>query len=714
MRDKFFGRKAAPAADGLRSIAPLDREMPAGDSGGMAIDVRGPFAEAIEQTSMVALQGVDRDGIICTWNDASAKLYGIARADAIGRHFCDLLTFRGTTAAFDAVLTTMWESGQPALPCDWQVSTVSGKLLWVYSTMFPVLEHGQTRQVFCMDIDITDRKQAEQALRLSAQVFENSHEGIIILDAQWRIVSVNAAFTAMTGFSEQQLTGAKESLLRSEEHDAAFYDAIHDEVSRNGHWQGELWGRRSNGEAFPAWASISAVPGGVRDIVNFIVIFCDISDRKAAEERVRHLSEHDILTGLPNRILLRDRLQQAIAAARRNRGKLAVLFLDLDRFKNVNDSLGHHIGDKLLQTVAERLKKCVRGNDTVSRQGGDEFVVMLTEIGGVEQVAHIAANILHSASMAYQIEGHALTITTSIGISMYPDDGQDMDALLRNADTAMYHAKESGRNSYQFFNPDMNVRMVARLTLERQLKTALEQEQFFLAYQPEIDIASGRIIGVEALLRWQHPDAGMLTPGHFLEAAEACGLILPIGDWVLQTACRQARSWHDQGTPMMVGVNLSAIQFRQKDLLQKIREVLRQTGLAPQYLELEITESVLVDSAGAALETMHALRAMGVVLAVDDFGTGYSSLNFLKHCPVDKLKIDQSFVRHLSGDANDAAIIRAILIMAKSLKLKVIAEGVETNDQLEFLRSQGCDEFQGNYCTQPVPASELPQFPRTN
>jgi diguanylate cyclase (GGDEF)-like protein/PAS domain S-box-containing protein len=753
-----------------------------------------------------------------------------------------LLVSRGNRAEFEAALARIWDSGQPALPCDMRITTASGKTVWVYSTMFPAIESGHTWRVFCMDIDITQRKereqhllesedrireffdksadaiimmregqiqefnpaalhlfgygdhqtglmgatpfnispqyqpdgrpskekmeemhaialakgshrfewqyctydkrafwgevtltaldgrsdsfmyamvrditgrkQAERELQLSAQVFENSHEGVVILDAGWRIVRVNAAFTAMTGFHEQEITRVEKSVLRSGAHEPEFYEQIKDEVRRNNHWQGEIWGRRSNGEMFPAWASISAVRGSDRRIVNFIVIFSDISERKASEERIRHLSEHDFLTGLPNRVLLLDRLQQAIAAARRNRDKLAVLFLDLDRFKIINDSLGHHIGDKLLQSVAERLKKCVRGNDTVSRQGGDEFVVMLTEIGGSEQVAHIAANILHAIGMPYHIEEHTLTITTCVGISMYPDDGQDMDTLVRHADIAMYHAKESGRNNYQFFDHDMNVRMVERATLEQRLRVALDQDQFVLEYQPEIEIASGRIIGVEALLRWQHPDAGLLMPAQFLQAAEASGLIVPIGDWVLRAACRQARSWHEQGMPVHIGVNLSVIQFRQKDFLQKLRDVLRQTGLPPEYLELEITENVLVDPASPVMETMRALREMGVVLAVDDFGTGYSSMRYLRYFPVDKLKIDQSFIRDLADDANDAAIIRAILIMAKSLKLKVIAEGVETTDQLDFLRLQGCDEFQGHYFAQPVRAAELPHYLR--
>jgi diguanylate cyclase (GGDEF)-like protein/PAS domain S-box-containing protein len=817
--------------------------MTGGKDNGDEVNVLARFAGVIQQMPIVAVQGFDRNGIIDVWNDTSETLYGISRDAAIGRHICDLLTFRGKHAEFEARLASMWDSRQPAMPSDMQIITPSGKQVWTYSTMFPTVENGHTQRICCMDIDITqrkereqnlldteirireffntsadaiimlrkgeieefnpaalhlfgygnkqsglkgavpyeispryqpdgrlskekmeemhaiamakgthrfewqyctydkrlfwgevtltaldgshdafmyamvrditDRKNAERELQLSAQVFEGSQEGIVIFDDKWCAMRVNAAFTAMIGYTEQEIVGIAKPMLRSNMHDPEFYEQIKETVRRHDHWQGEIWGQRRNGATFPAWASVSAVRGADQRIVNYIVIFSDISERKASEERIRHLSEHDFLTGLPNRVLLLDRLHQAIATARRNRGKLAMLFLDLDRFKNINDSLGHHIGDKLLQTVAERIKKCVRNNDTVSRQGGDEFVVMLTEIGGSEQVAHIAANILQAISIPFQIENHTLTVTTCVGISMYPDDGRDEDTLIKNADTAMYHAKESGRNNYQFFDHDMNVRMVERLTMEHQLRAALDHKQFMLEYQPQLDIASGRIIGAEALLRWHHPDAGLLMPTQFLHAAEASGLIVPIGDWVLQAACQQGKNWYDQGMPMHVGVNLSVIQFRQKDFLQKVKDVLEQTGLPPRYLELEITESVLIDAAGTAMETMRALREMGVTLAVDDFGTGYSSLSYLKHFPVDKLKIDQSFVRDLADDANDAAIIRAILIMAKSLKLKVIAEGVETIDQLDFLRMQGCDEFQGHYFTQPVQAAEMPHFVRS-
>jgi diguanylate cyclase (GGDEF)-like protein/PAS domain S-box-containing protein len=675
-----------------------------------AANVETPFVAAIEKTPLVAIQGFTRDGTIQVWNEASTVLYGIARADAIGKRIQDLLKPVGVDGSFEAELAQIWDSGQASPPRDWKITTVNGKQVWVYSNMYPIMLNGKTELIFCTDIDITERKESEHFLRLAAQVFESSRDAILITDAERRIVSINRSFTDITGYAPEDVLGKSTLSLYAGFYQPAFFEQIGTAITQSGHWQGELWGRRKDGSTYPAWVSMTVVYDEHGKIDNYIGIFSDITERKQTEEHIRHMVEHDFLTGLPNRALLLDRLQQALASAKRNRCKLAVLFLDLDRFKDVNDTLGHQVGDKLLQAVAERLKKCVRGNDTVSRQGGDEFVIMLADIRGVEQAAHIAGNILKSIGQPYRIDEHALAISTCIGISVFPGDGSDIDTLIKHADTAMYHAKAGGRNGYQFFNHDMNARIVARITLENQLRRALADEQFDLHYQPEIQIATGRVVAAEALIRWRHPDAGLLAPERFLSVAEECGLIVTIGDWVLCTACRQARRWLDLGLPICVGVNLSAIQFRQKNFLEKVKDALEKTGLPPHLLELEITESVLFDNTRASIDTMHALRDLGVRLAVDDFGTGHSSLSYLKHFPVDKLKIDRTFVHDLSTDPNDAAIIRAILIMAKSMKLGVTAEGVETFDQLAFLRAQGCDEYQGNYLTRPLRAAELMPF----
>ncbi|BBP05250.1 hypothetical protein TPL01_23990 [Sulfuriferula plumbiphila] len=436
-----------------------------------------------------------------------------------------------------------------------------------------------------------------------------------------------------------------------------------------------------------------------------------------AKVRMAHLAQHDPLTDLPNRILLNDRLAQAIALARRQGKQLAVMFLDLDRFKHINDSLGHAVGDQLLQSVAKRLTAGVRSSDTVCRQGGDEFVILLADVEHAKDTALSAQKILAVLTVPYRIDQLELHVTVSIGISIYPEDGHDADTLIKSADTAMYHAKENGRNNYQFFEQDMNVLAVERHSIEGGLRRALERQEFMLHYQPKINLETGTISGVEALVRWQHPQRGLILPEQFVWIAEDCGLIVPMGAWVLREACRQAQAWQDAGLPPIpVAVNISAMQFRHKDFLESLTGILKDTGLAPRYLELELTESVLMHDADSTACILKVLKAMGVRLAIDDFGTGYSSLSYLKRFPIDTLKIDQSFMRditHATADSDDAAIVAAVVSMGKSLNQRVIAEGVETREQLAFLQAQGCGEGQGFYFSRPVTAEELVTLLRT-
>jgi diguanylate cyclase (GGDEF)-like protein len=420
------------------------------------------------------------------------------------------------------------------------------------------------------------------------------------------------------------------------------------------------------------------------------------------------LAQHDFLTDLPNRLLLNDRLAQAIALARRDGNQLAVLFLDLDRFKHINDSLGHAIGDQLLQSVAERLAACVRTSDTVSRQGGDEFVILLSKVEHAKDAARSAEKMLAALTTSHRIAQHDLHVTVSIGIGIYPDDGQDAETLVKSADTAMYHAKENGRNNYQFFTQDMNLRAVERQSLEGGLRRAVGRQEFVLHYQPKVNLETGAITGAEALIRWLHPVRGLILPAQFVPIAEDCGLIVPIGQWVVREACRQIRVWLDAGLrPTPVAVNISAVEFRTKDFLESVRATLEDTCLEPRYLELELTESVLMQDAESTTSVLQALKAMGVQLAVDDFGTGYSSLSYLRQFPIDALKVDQSFVHDITSDPEDATIVSAVIGMGKNLKQRVIAEGVETREQLAFLQSQGCDEGQGYYFSQPVVAEEF-------
>jgi diguanylate cyclase (GGDEF)-like protein len=439
-----------------------------------------------------------------------------------------------------------------------------------------------------------------------------------------------------------------------------------------------------------------------------VIVFHDVSAARAMSVQMTHSAQHDVVTSLPNRLLLNDRISQAIALARRQNRPLAVIFLDLDRFKYINDSLGHAVGDKLLQSVARRLLASVRGSDTVSRQGGDEFVILLSEITYPEDAATSAKKLLLSLSAFHFIAGQDLHIDGSIGISVYPEDGEDAETLIKNADTAMYHAKENGRNNFQFFKPEMNRKAVERQSLEGSLRHALEREEFLLHYQPKVNLDTGEITGVEALIRWQHPDRGLVPPAQFVPIAEDCGLIVQIGRWVLRETCRQARAWQDAGLPLVpFAVNVSAVEFRDKDFVEGVRAILSETGLEARYLELELTERVLMEDAESTTSVLQQLKMMGVQLAVDDFGTGYSSLSYLQQFPIDVLKIDQSFVHRITIDPDDSSIVSAIIHMGKSLKHLVVAEGIETQEQRAYLQTQRCTEGQGYLFSRPLAAAQF-------
>jgi diguanylate cyclase (GGDEF)-like protein/PAS domain S-box-containing protein len=443
-------------------------------------------------------------------------------------------------------------------------------------------------------------------------------------------------------------------------------------------------------------------------VIGSVLIFRDVTAARAMAEQIAHSAEHDLLTGLPNRLLLNDRVGQAIAMAQRHLGKVALLFLDMDGFKHINDSLGHPAGDRLLQSIANRLRDCVRAPDTVSRQGGDEFIVLLQEVKEPEDVAIAAKRLLKSLSETYSMDQRNLHITTSIGVSLYPDDGLDAETLIKNADTAMYQAKENGRQSYQFFKSEMNVKAVERQSIEEDLRRALERKEFTLHYQPKINLKTGAITGAEALLRWAHPTRGSIPPLQFIPIAEDSGLILPIGSWVMREACRQARVWRDAGLPLAtMAVNVSAVQFRNENFLEDLFATLTESGLDPEYLELELTESVLMKHTELAASILKILRGKGVQVSVDDFGTGYSSLSYLQKFPLDALKIDQSFVRWITTNPNEATLVSAIIHMGQSLHLRVIAEGVETSEDLAFLKAHNCDEAQGYYFSRPVPADQF-------
>ena len=559
-----------------------------------------------------------------------------------------------------------------------------------------------------------ERKSAGDELRLAASVFNENVEAIMIADRDTSILRVNPAFSRITGYSGDEAIGQSTNMLKSGRQDREFYAEFWNALLEDNVWQGEIWNRCKDGRIIPVWQTISVVRDASGEIEQFISIFSDISEKKLSEERIYHLAHYDVLTGLPNRSSFHKGFEDALLHAERHSRRVALLFLDLDHFKLINDASGHPAGDELLKQVALRLKETVREEDTVARLGGDEFTVLLDDIHSVEDASLVAEKILQQLAKPFRLDHSELVITASIGISLFPNDGNDVSTLLKNADTAMYRAKERGRNNFQFFTVEMNTRALERLSLQSALRSALKRNEFLLHYQPQVDMQSGEIIGLEASVRWQHPEQGLVPPGIFIPVAEESGLIVPLGEWVMKEACTQNRRWLDEGLPAVrIAVNLSGRQFVRQDLLGVVRKVLDEAGLEPQYLELELTESTIMEHVDETIETLLALRKLGVHFAIDDFGTGYSSMAYLKRFTIDKLKIDQSFVRDLATDSDDAAIVTATIAMAHNLNLTVIAEGVETEEQLHFLKDNGCEQMQGYYFSRPLPAQEITELLRS-
>jgi diguanylate cyclase (GGDEF)-like protein/PAS domain S-box-containing protein len=675
------------------------------------------LAQSYLDTAETIIVVIDLDGRISTINRKGCQVLGWKEADLLGQLWSSAAQRNPDLAGEeDAQLSRLLagdaESG--AAYHEAHLVTRNGELrqiAWHDAVLRD--EQGTLTGVLKCGEDITDRKEADEKLQLFARVFEQSGEAIIITGPGSEILAVNSTFTRLTGYSQDDALGQNPRILQSGKESCEFYRSMWEILSRENYWQGELWNKRKDGSLYPKWLAISVVRNDQGEVINYIGSFTDISERKQAASRIERLAHYDPLTNLPNRYNLLGKLTQALELAKRSVTNLSLLFIDLDHFKNINDSLGHHIGDILLNQVAERLLESVRSADIVARLGGDEFVVVLQQIHSGIDAALIATKIQQSLSQTFQLEGHSLHVTPSIGISVFPYDGENVDDLMKNADLAMYHAKGKGRNNYQFYKTEMNEDVHERLLLESDLLAAIGREEFILHYQPQIDLATGRAIGVEALVRWQHPVRGMVMPDIFIPLAEETGLILPIGDWVLKSACRQMAAWSLEGLPpFRMAVNLSARQFKKGNLPGMLEDLILATGIDPHLLELEITESVAMDNPERAIYHLRRFREMGIELAIDDFGTGYSSLSYLKLFPVNRLKIDSSFIQSIETGSEDSAIAAATIALAHTLGKAVVAEGVETEGQLSFLRAQNCDIVQGYLFSVPLPARELVDFVR--
>ena len=664
----------------------------------------------ISTTASDAIVIVNEQMHVQYWNPAAEAVFGMPGIEAMGRSLDAVLTSPDVMQALrQRLASAMRHEPPPATGQNLEVSALhrDGSQFTVELSLSPFELRGQW-QIVVIVRDISARKRAEADLRIAATAFE-AQEGILVTDPALRILRVNKSFTRITGYVADDVLGQKPSVLGSGRHDDHYYEAMWESLKTTGAWEGEIWNRRKNGEVYPELLSIAAVKDAAGEVVNYVGTFSDITVSKAAADEIENLAFYDPLTLLPNRRLLLDRLKQALAFSARSGSSGALLFIDLDNFKMLNDTMGHDMGDMLLQQVGERLVACVRKRDTVARIGGDEFVVVLEELSpgamdAAAQAESIAGKILESLTRPYALGSNEHRNTPSIGVTIFQGEHGEMEELLKQADIAMYQAKNSGRNAVRFFDPAMQVGLNARVQMEAELRDALARDQLVLYYQAQIS-QHGQVLGAEVLIRWQHPDKGMVSPAMFIPLAEDTGLVLTIGQWVLDTACAQLSHW--AADPRMAGltlaVNVSARQFRQHDFVEQVRATLQRHGTPPGRLKLELTESMLLHDIEGTIAKMQALKEQGVQFSLDDFGTGYSSLQYLKQLPLDQLKIDQSFVHDITTDNSDKAIVTAIIDMARHLELSVIAEGVETEAQRSLLQASGCLHYQGFLFGRPVP-----------
>lgn len=666
-------------------------------------DTRQEYAHFYD-ISPVGYCSLNSDGIIINANEALATMLDTTKQQLINQHFADFVFDTDTDIFYSYSLALASIHNKLPRSCELRLATKNNQPFWVKIDS----EHHAALTLLAVT-DIRRLKAMETELILATTIFEGGEEAIMIASPNQIITKVNKAFMKVTGYSNVEAIGQKTTLLQSGKQNAVFYVQLWETLNKFHHWHGEIWNKRKNGEIYLVWLSIFEQRNAQHETENYIAIFSDATDRKIAESRIHFMAYYDALTGLANRALLYERLNAVIAKSVSDKAVFAVMILDLDHFKVINDSLGHNVGDELLKEIATRLLSCTRKEDTVARLGGDEFVILFSHLDrnrdhAAQKIATIAEKLRECVAKPVMIEGRALQVTVSIGV-VINTDCVDASHLIKNADNALYSAKDLGRDNFQFFTEKMKITADFRLEIEQELRYALEHSQLELHYQPQVDIAEHRIYGAEALLRWHHPEKGLIAPDSFIPIAEQTGLIVLIGTWVLKTACLQIAEWNalKLSNPLdYIAVNVSPRQFIQQDFVDLVINTINETGINANQLELELTEGVLIHNVEDALEKLQMLKAVGVRIAIDDFGTGYSSLNYLKRFPLDVLKIDKSFIDMVTTDANDAAIVQTIITLAKSLQIRVLAEGVETEQQLAFLRSRGCDAFQGYLCSRPL------------
>ncbi|MFQ5543294.1 MAG: EAL domain-containing protein [Nitrospiria bacterium] len=665
----------------------------------MLRDSEEQFRVIFEQSSDSILLVDPVDGGIVAFNVNAHESLGYSREDFSRLSIYDIEADEPSAKMRKCLQQVVSENGD-----SWKTThcTKDGQVRDVRISARPISIRGKE---FLLSVlhDVTEKTQAERFYRITSAILNNATEGIMVSDPNGNILTINQAFTKITGYSSDEVVGKNARILQSGRHTKGFYEEMWQAMTGVGHWRGEVWNRRKNGEVYPEWLSITSVKGSEEETVQYIGLFSDITKLKQDEEKLYFQAHYDPLTKLPNRMLILERLSQAVKRARREKKRAALFFVDLDRFKHVNDSFGHVAGDEILKKAAHRLLSCVRETDTIGRSGGDEFIVVLPDIEGRKEASFVAKKIIEKLSHPFQLEGQEIFLGASVGIAIVPDDSEEEDLLLKNADMAMYKAKASGRSTFCFFSDKMEEIAKARTRLEADLRRALDKGEMTLYYQPIVDLHTLKTSSLEALVRWNHPGRGLLLPGEFIPLAEESGLINQIGEWVLVTATRQVGRWQDQfGFQGAISVNMSSRQFMYEDFCSTIIQALDQSGLSPEYLTLEITESLMLDSVEEVLKKLQTLKEIGVRLAIDDFGTGYSSLSYLNKYPIDFLKIDQSFITNIASNPKKRPLVEAALRMGQSMQMEVIAEGVETQEVLSYLRLLRCDAAQGHYFSQPL------------